>query len=167
MMTKVKGYKNMSVKKIILLVGLCVLFAGCSTGRYGDDLLGSSSYSSTTEMGARYLLGRGVVQSDEKAFSYFSQAAEESDDPFAENELAYMYASGRGTTKDYAKALSYYQRAANHDLASAQYNLGMMYLHGLGTARNQALGLKWLQKSAQHGFEPAKQALSQNNISVM
>ena len=146
----------MSIKKLLLLVGLCVLFAGCSTGRYsGDGFLRSDT---TTDKGVRYLLGRGVRQDNAKAFYYFSQAAND-DDPFAENELAYMYAAGKGTPRHYGKALAWYTKAANHGLASAQYNLGLMYAHGLGTPSNKAVAIEWFQKSAARGFEPARQAL--------
>src|SRR5436190_14838284 len=101
----------MSIKRLILIIGLCGLFAGCSTGRY--DLMKGT----TANMGVRYLLGLGVPQSDTKAFNYFRwQAAQ--DDPFAENELAYMYAAGKGTTRDYKKALMWYQKAASHGLES-------------------------------------------------
>lgn len=137
-------------------MGLCVLFTGCSTT--GDYM--QTSNLSTADKGARYLLGRGVPRNDAKAFDYFSEAAR-ANDPFAQNELAYMYASGEGTPRNYERALMWYKKAADHDLASAQYNLGLMYLHGLGTTPNKALALRWFQKSASHQFEPAKQALLQ------
>lgn len=146
----------MSIKKILLLMGLCVLFAGCSTGRYSD---GPEKNISATDMGVRYLLGRGVPRDDAKAFYYFNQAANEGD-PFAQNEVAFMYASGKGTQRDYAQAVKYYQKAADHDLASAQFNLGMMYQYGMGTQPNRELAVFWYRKAAAHGFEPAKQALA-------
>jgi TPR repeat protein len=148
----------MLIRKIILMVGLCVLFTGCSTGMYGDI---PGRPKTTADMGVRYLLGRGVPQSDERAFYYFSKAAGEGD-LFAQNELAYMYAAGKGTSRNYSKALELYQKAAHQGLASAQYNLGLMYENGLGTTPNKALAREWYQKSAEHGFEPAKQALDGN-----
>jgi uncharacterized protein len=148
----------MSIQKLILIVGLSVLFAGCSTGGYFSDNLPLSGAGGPTKMGVRYLLGRGVVQNDAKAFYYFNKAANEGD-PFAQNEVAYMYAAGKGTTRDDRKALVWYEKAANHGLSSAQYNLGLMYLHGLGTAPNKALAMHWFQQSAAHGFEPARKAL--------
>lgn len=149
----------MFIKKHVLLVGLCALVAGCATT---NSPISSNGYFTNTEnatdMGVRYLLGRGVPKNEATAFSYFRTGAEQ-DDPFAQNELAYMYAAGKGTPRDYQKAVEYYQKAADHGLASAQYNLGLMYLHGLGTAQNRTIAMKWIQKSADHGFEPAKQAL--------
>jgi TPR repeat protein len=153
----------MFVRNLLLLVGLSVLLAGCSTGRYSGYDYAASHSASPTEMGSRYLLGRGVPQNNEMAFSYFSQAGEE--DPSAQNELGYMYATGKGTTQDYRKAIYYYEKAANNGLASAQYNLGLLYLHGLGTEPNKTVAMKWFQLSAAHGFEPAKQALKKYQTS--
>lgn len=151
----------MSIKKLIVLMGLCVLFTGCSTARLSSD--GMQAYhesDSTADVGIRYLLGRGVAQSDVKAFYYFSRAAEEGD-PFAQNELAYLYAAGRGTSVDESEAFHWYQKAAKSGLASAEYNLGFMYHYGIGTLPNKALALEWYQKSAAHGFLPARTALQQ------
>lgn len=148
----------MSIQKMLLLAGLCVLFAGCSTSSYyGSDH--STLPKTKAGMGARYLLGRGAPQNNEKAFAYFQQGAREGD-PFAQNELAYLYAAGKGTQRNDAKAFSWYQKAASHGLASAEFNLGLMYLHGIGTTPDQALGMEWIKKSAAHGFEPAKQQLA-------
>ncbi len=148
----------MSIRKLMLIMGLSVLFAGCSTGGY----LGNNSYSdnSPKSMGVRYLLGQGVEQSDQKAFGYFSQAANNGD-AFAQNEIAYMYAAGKGTPRDYTKSIYWYTKAAEQGLASAQYNLGLMYLRGLGTTPNKEIAMQWFQKSAAHGFEPARLAIQQ------
>ncbi|TAK77058.1 MAG: sel1 repeat family protein [Gammaproteobacteria bacterium] len=153
----------MSIKKPMLIIGLCILFTGCATTSRApaDNIQGPTE--SSTDVGMRYLAGQGVPQDDAKAFYYLSKGAAE-DDPFAENELGYMYAAGKGTPRDDEKALNYYQQAADHGLASAQYNLGLMYLHGRGTPPNKALAMQWFQKAAAHGFEPAKVALAQNHI---
>ena len=149
----------MWIKRFVILLGLVTLFTGCSADQISMDNFTMASAGSSTDRGVRYLLGRGVPQNSEKAFYYFHQAAN-NDDPFAENEVAYMYATGEGTTQNYGEAFKWYQRAANHDLASAQYNLGLFYLYGLGTESNKALAIKWFQKSANHGFEPARVALA-------
>jgi len=150
----------MFIKKVMVLCGVVLLLASCSAGKYGNmGFNGFGQSDNTSDRGMRYLLGQGVEQNNEKAFYYFSKAANEGD-PFAENELAYMYAAGKGTKRDYAQALRWYQRAAKHGLASAQYNLGLMYLMGLGTQPNKMLALKWFKTSATHGFEPARRALT-------
>jgi len=145
-------------QKWLLLLGLSVLFVGCSTNNY--LALHSSAYrdNSPRNIGVRYLLGQGVKQNDEKAFYYFHQAALEGD-AFAQNEVAYLYAAGKGTAKNNALAFSWYQKAAQQNLVSAQYNLGLFYLHGIGTTPNKALAMEWFQQSAARGFQPAKTAL--------
>jgi TPR repeat protein len=150
----------MFLRKILLLVGISVLLAGCASTQYrgGDSYV--YSHDDTKSLGVRYLLGRGVQQDDKKAFYYFRKAANEGD-PFAQNELAYLYAAGKGTSQDYIKSLTWYKKAADQGLSSAQYNLGLMYGRGLGTPRNQKEARIWLQKSAAQGFEPARIALRQ------
>src|SRR5690349_8946634 len=103
---------------LVILMGL--LLTACVTTR-PIDAPGNGKTETDTDRGVRYLLGRGVEQSNEQAFYYFSQAADD-DDPVAQNEVAYMYATGKGTAQNYTKALKYYVKAANHGLASAQYN---------------------------------------------
>lgn len=154
----------MSIKKVILVIGLCLFSASCSTQRVG--LLGEMSAVGNQKVfsndpyhvGMRYLTGYGAPQSDSKAFYYLSQAASQGN-AFAQNEIAYMYAAGKGVSQNDVEALRWYQQAAENNLASAQYNLGLMYLYGIGTELNKAQGLKWLRKSAEHGFAPAEQFL--------
>lgn len=147
----------MSIKKITMLIGLCVLFSACSTEMYSTKLPSDGNYIATNK-GVRYLLGRGVPQNNEKAFAYFREGASEGD-PLAQNELAFLYAAGKGTTQDYRQAFIWYQKAAQQGLASAQYNLGLLYLYGLGTTRNQALAIHWFQKASGHGFMPATEII--------
>lgn len=149
----------MSIKHLWLVIGLSVLLASCSTGRVCFDRPYSYPRDTTADKGVRYLLGRGVKQNDEKAFYYFSKAAAEND-PFAQNEVAYLYASGKGTQRDYKKAFQYYQKAANRGLASAQYNLALLFMHGLGTKVDKKMAAEWLSKSSANGFVPAQEALA-------
>jgi TPR repeat protein len=150
----------MFINKIIIAAGLSVLLTACSTGKVNNSPPNPYAEGTPTQLGERYLLGRGVPQDDSKAFYYFSQA---DNDPRAQNELAYMYAAGKGTTQNYNKAFYYYKKAAEQGVASAQYNLGLLYWRGLGTEQNKALALEWFTKSADQGFEPAKRALKKYN----
>lgn len=145
--------QSLAVKSIIL----CLLLTGCAT-THSTDGVNANPHETDTQRGVRYLLGRGVAQSYDQAFYYFSQAADH-DDPVAQNEVAYLYAVGKGTAQDNSLAFKYYQKAANHGLASAQYNVGFFYLHGIGVAQDTALAKSWFDRSASHGFEPAKVAL--------
>lgn len=150
--------------RYFIMIGLSMLLAACSTGRYaGNDYASNQANQAATptEMGVRYLLGRGVQQDNEKAFHYFKQA---DDEPLAQNELGYMYAAGKGTEQDYTKALFYYEKAANQGLASAEFNVGMLNLYGLGTPPNKEAAMTWFKKSAAKGFEPAKRALAKSQV---
>lgn len=151
----------MSIKAITGMLIFSALLTACATGSYNAESIrgGLLADKSTTGMGVRYLLGRGVPQSDSKAFAYLKEAAEDND-PFAQNELAFLYASGRGTAKNPQKAFYWYQKSASHGLASAEYSLGQCYLYGFGTTVNTELAKAWLRKAATHGFTPANVLLS-------
>lgn len=155
-----KGFR--ACGRVMSILFLTILLASCASDRYPnrDELKLNDAKNPTTAMGVRYLLGRGVIQNDKKAFYYFNKAAHQ-EDPFAQNELAYLYAAGKGTAKDEKQALFWYQKAANHGLVSAQYNLGLLYLHGIGTPVNRKLAVTWIGQSAAHGFEPAKVTLEE------
>ena len=157
---------NNNIKQVLWVVLLGMLLSGCATvGKHsGSDQ--AAKQETDSEMGVRYLLGRGVEQSDEKAFHYFKEAASDGD-PFADNELAYLYAAGKGTKQNYEKAVFYYQLAAFQNIASAQFNLGLLYMKGLGVSASQVEGMKWIEKSAAHDFEPAKQYLLQHQSETL
>lgn len=152
----------MASKNTLWLFILSIFVTACSSGFNANNLQTADRAGGTnTQKGISYLMGRGVQQNDEKAFYYFSQAAN-ANDVTAQNEVAYMYAAGKGTPQDYKAAFDWYQKAAEKGLASAQYNLGMLYQYGLGTDKNMKLANEWYQKSAASGFEPAKLALGRN-----
>lgn len=148
----------MSAYKILVFTGLSMLLAACSTNNYLAANSPAYSDNSPRNVGVRHLLGRGVMQDDEKAFYYFNKAANQGD-ALAQNEVAYLYAAGKGTQRNSEKAFHWYKKAADQGLASAQYSLGLMYLRGVGTAEDKAVALSWFKKSAELGFEPAQFAL--------
>jgi TPR repeat protein len=160
----VKKKEKLHMKKL-LIIGLCLLTAGCGSSMSGmnsDFTKGgyASSNSDPYNMGMRYLLGQGVPKDESKAYHYLSKAASHGN-PYAENELAYLYVSGSGVQKNNDQALYWYQKAADHGLASAQYNLGLMYLNGIGTPVDKAKAAKLFKMSADRGFPLASQALAQ------
>lgn len=154
----------MNFSRLVVIIGMVFLIASCTTDKYGETFYGFSSSSTTTDLGVKYLLGRGVKQDNKRAFYYFSQAAAKGD-PIAQNELGYMYAAGKGTPRNDGKAFVYYHQAASKGLSSAQYNLGLLYMHGLGTPANKTKALEWFKLSADAGFEPARVALKRDSAS--
>lgn len=156
----------MTINRLLLLAGLSILFAGCSTGMFTsgqqiDKNMYSYAGDSTAKEGVHYLFGRGVAQNDEKAFYYFQKAAT-AGDKYAMNEVAYLYAAGKGTRPDQKKSLFWYEKAATAGLVGAQFNLGLMYYYGIGTNVNKSLAMQWIHKSANSGFEPASSFLKSN-----
>jgi TPR repeat protein len=142
-----------------LITGCVLTLSSCAMSDFAlPESLGGASSQSNSQQGVRYLFGRGVPQSNEKAFSYFKLAADQGS-PTAQNEVAYLYAAGKGTPQSYEKALYYYQLAAFQNVSSAQYNLGLMYAKGLGTKQNEVEAAKWIEKSAKRGFYPAQEHL--------
>lgn len=148
---------SMLVKKLLFLVALSLSLFACSTDKMPHTGLWSGQETDTAK-GIRYLLGRGVQQDDAKAFYYFKRAAQQND-PFAQNELAYLYAAGKGVKKSNNQAFFWYQEAATQGLASAEYNVGFFYLHGLGVKKDKKKAIYWFNQAAQKGFGPAVKIL--------
>jgi uncharacterized protein len=148
----------MSIYRLMIVTGLCCLFLGCSTARYKSDNPNWKEAKTNMNSGMHYLLGYGVKKNETKAFYYFNEAATKEDDPFAQNELAYLYATGKGVKRDDERAFFWYKKAAERGLASAEYNLGLFYLNGIGIEPDKQQAMIWFAKSAAHGFEPAIEA---------
>jgi TPR repeat protein len=159
-----KGCFMSFVRLFVLLIMACYLSACATTAPKTTVSSGKPPVIiSDTELGLKYLLGRGVVQDDQKAFYHFKRAAD-TGNAFAQNEVGYLYAAGKGVQKDYAIAITYYQQAAEQGLASAQYSLGFLYLHGLGVEANRDTAISWLNKAADHQFQPAILLLRQLGV---
>lgn len=157
-------FKNLFTR-ILLVSGFCFLCVSCSTMQQSgsDDNSAAQGIqnapvdqaASAEHLGRDYLLGRGVAQNNELAFSWFEKAAQQGSGSAA-NELGYMYASGKGVGQNYQLALEYYQQAAEAGLASAKYNLGLMYAYGLGTTVDKTRAEAYFQEAAALGFAPAQ-----------
>ena len=111
------------------------------------------------KIGERYFLGQDVGYSDvfyyshasknqEKAFSYFSKAAELGN-VWAQNQLGHCYAMGIGIDRDAKKAFDWFYKAAQQKDPVAQNNVGICYRDGVGVAKNLEQAFSWFFKSAQ------------------
>ena len=114
-----------------------------------------------TNLGVRYLNGRGVPQDDAEAVRWFRQAAEQGHAK-AQFNLGLMYATGRGVPQDDAEAVRWNRQAADQGDASAQFNLGVMYRDGEGVPQDEAEAVRWFRLAADQG-----NALGQSNLGVM
>ena len=114
-----------------------------------------------TNLGVRYLNGRGVPQDDAEAVRWFRQAAEQGHAK-AQFNLGLMYATGRGVPQDDAEAVRWCRLAADQGDASAQFNLGVMYRDGEGVPQDEAEAVRWFRLAADQG-----NALGQSNLGSM
>ncbi len=69
-------------------------------------------------IGNLYENGRGVEQSDEKAFEWYAKSAEMGYD-VAQCDLGHMYRDGRGVEQSYEKAMELYERSASQGCSLA------------------------------------------------
>ncbi len=99
--------------------------------------------------------GRGVVQDDRKAVSWYRKAADQGDAD-AQTFLGKMYRSGCGVAKDDREAASWFRKAAEQGNAPAQWCLGMMYAEGSGVARDDHQAVRWWREAAEAGYANAQ-----------
>ena len=94
-------------KKILLPLTLNFLinssFANSNSFNEIETLALKGDASAQTNLGVMYDNGRGVGQSDAKAFEWFSKAAAQGD-ASGQTNLGVMYAKGRGVGQSDAKA---------------------------------------------------------------
>ena len=72
-----------------------------------------------TSLALMYDHGDGVEQDYEKAFEYYTLAAEQGEGK-AFNNLGDMYENGHGMEQDYEKAAEYYRKAAEMGIVEAE-----------------------------------------------
>ena len=96
-----------------------------------DSLAEEGDVDACLTLGFMYLYGEnGVEQDEEKAFKYYSIAAEK-EDKIALNNLGSLYFSGIGVKKDVAKAAELFEKAAKLGNNEAAVNLAFVYLTSL------------------------------------
>jgi TPR repeat protein len=89
------------------------------------------------------------------------RAAQEDDDPAAQNRLGWLHEHGQGVSRIYAIAHDWYRKAAvAHAHDWAQYNLGHLYLRGRGVKRDERAAADWLRRAARQGLAAAQHDLA-------
>ncbi len=106
-------------------------------------------------LGWMYERGKGLPQSDTKAFEWYQKAAD-CGDAKAQCNLGTMYHTGKGVLASDVKAVEWYQKAAAQGQATAQYNLGFMYDSGRGVPQGDTKAAEWYQKAAEQGNADAQ-----------
>lgn len=94
--------------------------------------------------------GGPKVENTQKAFRYFSRAAEKGF-CFAEGQLAECFFLGIGTGRDLEKAIAYTERAANHGDRDACDAAGIFYFFGELTGKDDKKAFHYFEKGAELG----------------
>lgn len=115
---------------------------------------GHGHYYAQTNLGNMYYFGLGVGQNYEKAFCWYSLAAEKSEVKALGN-LGNLYLLGRGVEQDYAKAAEFHAKAAHLGNPNSQIELGKMYLEGKGIVQDARQAVAWFEKAARKGTRDA------------
>jgi len=113
------------------------------------DLLSSlGNTHATLELADRYLDGRGVGQSEVRAFELFQKAAA-SEEPQALYRLGLCYHYGEGVQKDVYRSRSILRQAAHMKHAPSEMQLAISYMTEVPSDPEGANS--WLTSAANHG----------------
>ncbi|OOF58152.1 tetratricopeptide repeat protein [Rodentibacter myodis] len=102
-------------------------------------------------LGMMYNLGRGVPQDKEKAYWWFSEAAERGNIR-AINNLAVMYYNGSYVKKDIPQAIKLFETTAKAKDVDAMMMLAEIYLN----QKDEKKSFEWMKKAADLGNANAK-----------
>jgi TPR repeat protein len=108
-------------------------------------------------LGQLYEQGRGVEQSEWKAFEYYKMAAA-SGQAQAAVKVGLLYRDGNkrlGIKKNYEKALQSFEKGALQSWPESQFYLADMYRRGLGTPVDRTEGLRWLILASKKHHAPS------------
>jgi TPR repeat protein/serine/threonine protein kinase len=102
--------------------------------------------------------GSGVAQDCQKAFYWYTKAAEQGH-AVAQFSLGNCYYNGSGVAQDCQKAFYWYTKAAEQGHAVAQLGLGNCYYNGFGVAKDYKKAVYWYTKAAEQGHAVAQCSL--------
>ena len=128
---------------------------------YKVAILGNSD--AMCKLACCYKQGKGVKQSDEKAFELYQQAAEKGNID-AMCKVAKCYECGDGVEWDIVKAFEWYEVAAKAGNAEAICNLAYCYRYGRGVKADRDKGIELFQKAAAQGNPKAMVELSNSSM---
>jgi hypothetical protein len=94
-------------------------------------------------LGDLYAEGKGVVQDDATAMTWFQRSANQGN-AAAQYNVGASYAEGLGVARDDGEAAKWFRRAAEQGMAFAQLNLGLLYAAGRGVPQDNVEAMKWL-----------------------
>lgn len=115
---------------------------------YKVAILGNSD--AMCKLACCYKQGKGVKQSDEKAFELYQQAAEKGNID-AKYELACCYKQGKGVERNDSKAFELFQQAAEKGNTDAMCKVAQCYKCGDGIEWDIVKAFEWYEVAAKAG----------------
>ncbi|MCA8914706.1 MAG: sel1 repeat family protein [Planctomycetes bacterium] len=94
-----------------------------------------------------YFFGKGVGQSDAKAYAWLQRSAG-TGDPEASYRLGLFHYEGIATPEDHAEAAVWFLDAADSGVPGACYYLGVMHLDGDGVQQSDEDAFYWFERGA-------------------
>lgn len=113
------------------------------------------SLEADVQLGILYHEGTILKQDHQKAFNYFSYAANQGH-PVGQYYLAVCYLHGKGVKYHDPQAVHWMKKSADQNDAHAQQCLSDFYLLGEITQQNKALGIDYKIKAAEQGLADAQ-----------
>jgi TPR repeat protein len=114
--------------------------------------------ASRVNLAKLFMSGKGVPQTDEKAFELLQQAALE-EYAMAYTPLGEMMAEGKGTKRNSRAAVAMFQKSASAGIADGQYALADAYERGIGVGGSNAKAAEYYLKAAVQGHGRAQNSL--------
>jgi len=116
-------------------------------------------------MGNFYRAGIGVDADGQKAFEYYTKAAELGISDGVDR-LGDCYRIGTGVQVDDREAFLYYQRAAQMGNSKGLCNLGLCYLNGRGCQQDTEIAFRWITTAIDTGDVIVYQMLQQEGVDM-
>lgn len=101
-------------------------------------------------LGSLYYGGTGVEKNIEKAFQYYSEAAEKGD-PMAMNNVGAFYLDGIAVEKNKGKAIKWLRRAAGQGNTIAMRTLALLYMKGEIVKKDERKARIFCERAAKLG----------------
>ena len=114
-------------------------------------------------LGQSFQFGDGVKSDLDKAFNFFSKAAELGHLK-AQVQVGICYASGYSVKADKAEAIKWYEKAAKQGEFQALYMLGESYKEGNGVPQNFVEAYKWYSLATSVGNVSANSPLTSETL---
>ena len=114
--------------------------------------------NATAELGALYMVGKGVPRDGKEALRLTKLAAENGSTT-AQYNLGSIYLDGQIAPRNYSEALKWFLAAAGKGLAAAQVGVASMFYNGEGVTQNYVEAAKWMILAAEQGDTDAQMNL--------